>query len=267
MQCRKNYIFFLLLYLISSVLSICTFAKNKTHYISIGHSATYDLIRDKGISALSYTNFIHGFDITYAQDDSTIADIINVYYHKGKLENSNRLFDQPETWKFQFSWKRYWRTNWLKNTRTDFGFHLHHGATNQHRNDFPNNSDYFNELLSIGPAIQLKKYWYPPSEKKVEFYCQTSFALLSYIVRPSIASTIPINNVNKDNVGQETLFTGKITTIHQLQNVNTTLGMNFFIAKFIFISADYSWEFIHYNQDNEYHEVNHRYFIRLGFYF
>jgi hypothetical protein len=255
-------------FLINIFSSESAFAQKNTHYIYIGYSATYGLIRDKGISALSYTNLIHGFDITYAHDDSTVSDFLNVYYHKGTLKNSSRLLGPPEIWKFQFNWKRYWRTNWLKKTKIDIGFHLQHGSTNQHRDDFPNNSDYFNELLSIGPAIQLKKYWYPPSEKKVEFYFRSSFSLFNYIVRPSIASTFPINTINKDNLGEEGSFVnGKFATINQLQYVNTSLGMNYFIAKFIFISTDYSWEFIHYNQDNEYHEVNHQFFLRLGFYF
>ena len=265
---KNNGFFIRIFLLILSILSGPVHAQKKTHYIFTGHSATHGLLRDKGISALSQTNFIHGFDITYAEDDSTVSDYLNVYFHKGKFDNNKQLLASPEIWKIQFKWFRYWRTNWFKKTKTDIGFHLQQGYTNQNREDFPNNSNYFSELISIGPAIQLKKYWYPPSGKKVELYCRGSFSVLNHIIRPSIASIFPINNTNKDQVDQETSFEqGKFTSVHHLQYANTSLGLNYFILKFIFVSADYSWEFIHYNQDNEYHEVNHQFFLRMGFYF
>lgn len=254
------------IFLVNTFLSGSIFAQKRTHYIYVGHSATHALLREKGISALSQTNFIHGFDIAYADDDSTVSDFINIYFHKGTLENSSQLLSPPEIWKVQFNWKRYWRTTWFAKTKTDIGFHLQQGLTNQNREDFPNNSYYFNELLSVGPAMQIKKFWYP-SEKKVEFYGRFSFSLFNYIIRPSIASTYPINNMNKRNVGETSITRGKFATINHLQYLNTSLGINYYIAKFIFINADYSWEFTHYNQDNEYHEVNHQLFLRIGFYF
>jgi hypothetical protein len=255
-----------LLFLIIAILIFTdSYGQGKLHILEAGPTGTVFKINDKAASALTYSNFIFGFNFEYIESSPDLYDAIKFHVQNGKLKNNISSASNLEATQFQFDWSKLWNLDLLRNSSQLLGFQWLTDYTNTRWENFSNNKQYFCFSSSLVPEIILKKDFVIHGLIHLSTLAKGSAGLFSYVIRPSIASTSPITptETHPGNFWAKTT-SGRLVSLCKLQQFNTSLSIELFKNKRIFTALEYNWSYFAYKVDNPYYEISHQFTILLG---
>jgi len=59
-------------------------------------------------------------------------------------------------------------------------------------------------------------------------------------------------------------FSGRFVTLNKLQDISSSIAVDFNVSRRFIFSVGYNWNFLHYGVDPLYYQVNHQIFTHVG---
>lgn len=241
------------------LISLTAFSKEKDYIISTGFSGSQLTILDRGPSALSYSNYIYGFGLSYIEETVNWSDEMTLHFQKGFLKSDQEFSTEPKIYSYLFDWRRSWDLKNIPNWKTQIGFHWHNGYTKTSRTEFSNNKDYFCFISSISPYINTKKILLSSQKHTLNFFTEASYSPLAYIIRPSLTSIDPVSmGGEKASTFWKYITSGHISSLAKFQYIVINSGFELMFNPKFSMSLAYQWNYLSYKQDNPYYEINHQ---------
>ncbi len=222
-------------------------------------------IKDDGLSPVAYTGTMTGADIDIVERTNSYDDILRLNFKTGKLSPPFDNSTRANSWRAVIDWHHDYTFRETEINTSYLGWNFIISYTEAEHNSYSNNPKKYTGFASLGPSYKYD-YKLPLGNDHWKLELLTSVSLLNYIIRPSISAWEPIGY--DDKVGNrpfETLITGKVKTINKFQRIFMGIHLNYFTGEHFAIYASYSWDFIHYNENNSLFDVHHEFMTGILF--
>ena len=231
--------------------------KPKNYYLKPGFLYSLNTIKDDGLSPVAYFGKMTGGNVDIIERTKTYDDILSLSFVKGVLTPPFENTTQADSWQIVIDWHHDFIFRSSEISTSYLGWNFTCNYTEAKHNVYSNNPRKYTGFTAIGPSFKFD-YNLPFGNDKVKLEFLATSSLLSYIIRPSVSAWEPIGYGDKVKNNSFELFAGgKIKTINKFQRIYTGVYMNYFLHDNFAFFISYSWDFVHYKNEDELYNAKH----------
>jgi hypothetical protein len=254
----------LLLTFVLLYLYFFSFARDETITILAGPTINSTMIKDDAVSALPDQNSIFCFSQAFQIQSPKLIERFSFYYQSGKLYNHKSSVN-PKSTKIAFDYYRIWYLLRKEKNFAGCGINLQTSNSTTNRSEFQNNPNYNCFLTAFSPAFRFERRMINKKQKSVVFSLTNTLSILGYIIRPSIGTVAPIDYSGKISQNTNDYFSsGRLVFFNKLQLITSSLAFDFHLSRRLIFSIGYNWNYMYYEVDPLYYQVNHQIFTYVG---